>query len=287
MTSFLRSGLSVLLLGSGFLTSDALAAQAMSKAQVRGAISAYARARGIRPAELKIEIVGTSRSGKSTLATVKSAGGAAKIFVGKDGQVRSSETATMIDVLLDAHTPMKRAGLGTRSTFATEMVSFRLGAGAGPLARMAPVGRPRAGQGQNAEALDALSLGDRGSVTVALARPVISGRRGAAIKVRENGFGNAAGDIVNQTPGLVEVKAGGAWYRLGYAGYKVGGDSLLLRNAIDPIPTGRQISQVRVSDAPGAPHPMGFDPTDNAVAQARGVKGFDLVSVEGLAGSGK
>jgi hypothetical protein len=177
---------------------------------------------------------------------------------------------------------MKRAGTTEGSSFAVKVLAYRPGRGDAtltPRGKVAPLGRPRAGQSRATLALDALPLGYGGSVDLQLSKPVIAGNRGAGVRVRENGLGNGD-DIINQTPGLVSVGDGKNLYRLGYAGYKTAGDLLLTKNAIDSIPPGTVLTVVRITDAPNAPHPHGIDPTDNAVASSRGVRGFDLVSVE-------
>jgi hypothetical protein len=177
---------------------------------------------------------------------------------------------------------MKRAGTMKGSTYATNLLAFSPGRGVDKVSlrgKVAPLGRPRAGQARAARSLDALSLGYQGSVTLALGTPITAGHRGAGLRVLENGLGNGD-DIINQTPGLVEVTDGQKWYRLGYAGYKTAGDLLLTKNAIDAIPAGTTLTAARITDAPNAPHPHGMDPTDDAVASARGVRGFDLVSIQ-------
>lgn len=258
---------------------------------IRQAVAAYAKRRGFRPDNIGVELLGLTESGKSTRAVLHVDGQRVVVAINHGtGRVQSRHTAGLIETLLAAHAPYKRVEVAEASRFANMLVGFKPGAGAvlgaARLGRgiAAPLGRPRVGQSIAAQALDAPSLGDNGSITVALGRDIVAGRPGAAVRVRENGFGDANGDILNQTPGLVEVMVGNTWHRLGYAGYKAAGEMLLLSNALDPIPVGSVISVVRVTDAPNAPHPRGLDPTDNAVAVARGVKGFDLVSVEGMDG---
>jgi hypothetical protein len=262
----------------------------LRNAEVKQAVSDYAKARGFRTDRIQTERLGLSESGKSTLATVTVGGKHFKVAINNaTGRLQSQETATLIEGLLAAHVPQKRAGMGARSSFATKLVSLQPGRGverATLRGKAAPLGRPRAGQSRAQLALDALPLGLGGSATVELAQGIVAGKRGAAVRVRENGLGSGP-DIINQTPGLVSVSDGTTWYRLGYAGYQTAGDRLVLANAIDKIPAGTVITRVRVTDDPTAPHPHGLDATDNAVATARGVRGFDLVSVEGLAGSGK
>ena len=259
----------------------------LRKGDVQRAIAAYAKARGIRADGIDAKLVGQSASGKSTLAIVRVGGERFKVAVNNDSRrVQSKETSTMVAGLLGAHVAYKRAGLGQDSNFATKLVSFKTKRGVRIAMRgkISPIGRPRAGQAASQQALDALSL-DGGSATLALNKALVV-KRGAGVRVRENGLGSGP-DIINQTPGLVSVKAGGTWYRLGYAGYKTAGDVLLFSKALDKLPTGATVTEVRVTDAPNGPHPNGLDPTDNAVASARGVRGFDLVSVEGLPGAGK
>jgi len=280
--------LSVFLLAP-FTADAAQRARPMAKADVEKAVSAYAKSRGLRVGKIDSQVAGLTGSGKSTRATLNLAGEEVSVAINHgSGRVQTSATGSFVGALLRAHEPYQRSEAGGSSAFATRLRAFRPGVGAQPLARLAlgrsaPLGRPRAGQPVSMQSLDVLSLGERGSVELELGTGILSGRPGAALRVRENGLG-AGPDILNQTPGLVEVLVGQRWYRLGYAGYKTAGDTLRLANALDSIPPGHTITRVRVTDAPRAPHPKGFDITDNAVASARGVKGFDLVSVEGLPG---
>jgi hypothetical protein len=256
---------------------------------VRRAVLDYARQRGFRPRLVGVELRSVSRSGKSTRALVRMGGREVAVAINhQDRRLQAGDTAALTAALLEAHVPYARTLTGEGSRFANMLVDFQPGEGAthkGIRPQTAPLGRPRAGASPANALLDALVLGGGGGVTVALGRDVLADRPGAAIRVRENGVPDGGGQIINQTPGLVEVMVGSRWHRLGYAGYLAGGDTLLLRDAIDPIPSGASISVVRVTDAPNGPHPRGWDPTDNAVAAARGVKGFDLVSIEGVAGA--
>jgi hypothetical protein len=259
--------------------------------QARQAVGAYAEARGFRPDKVGVTILGASKSGKSTNVVLDLGGRAVPAVIHHGtGQLHAPDPAKLTAALFEAHVPYTRVGLGKSSRFATSIVEYRPGAGSllpahGLSPAAAPLGRPRANMAPKMIALDALPL-DGGQVTLELNHEIIAGRPGAGLIVRENGLPNAMGNIINQTPGRVEVMANGAWYVVGYAGYKAAGDKLLLSDAINPIPSGATITRVRISDDPTAPHPQGFDPTDNAVAARRGVKGFDLVSVEGLPGDG-
>jgi hypothetical protein len=282
MRSYLR--LSTLTLAT-LLPAVALAAPSLSGHDVRAAVAAYAKARGIRPDQIQARVTGESRSGKSTRAIVTVGGKEIRVAVNeKTSRVQTRETGSLVEGLLTAHTPLQRAATKKGSSYATKVLAFMPGRGIDKVSlrgKVAPIGRPRAGQSRSAQALDALSLGAKGSVTLALGTPITAGNRGAGVRVRENGLGSGD-DIINQTPGLVEVGDGSKWYRLGYAGYKTAGDLLLTKNAIDAIPVGTTLTTVRITDAPNAPHPHGIDPTDNAVASARGVRGFDLVSVQAI-----
>ena len=282
---------SLLGFGPAFAAQSAILAKPVGRGAVERAVAAYAKKRGLRPEAIRYELGGLTASGKSTRATLHIGGRESSIVVNHTtGRVQARDTAALVDALLASHMPLRRAETGDSSRFATMLVDFRPGEGAALGRRglghekASPLGRPRAGQTPGAQALDSLSLGTRGAITLALGREVVAGTRAAGIRVRENGFGDQSGTIINQTPGLVEVMVGNTWHRLGYAGYRSAGDTLLLANAIDPIPHGVAISLVRVTDAQNAPHPNGIDPTDDAVATARGVKGFDLVSVEGVGG---
>lgn len=261
-------------------------ARPLSSDAVRTAVASYAEARGIRVSALAAHVEGLSGSGKSTRASVMVGRSPVQVAVNHEtGRVQSGETGRLVGALLRAHQPHERAEVREGSSYAMDIKAFFGPNGVTrPMLRTnlrkAPLGRPRAGQSKAMEALDALPL-DGGTVVVELGQHITTGRRGAALVVRENGLG-AGADIVNQTPGLVEAMVDGNWYRIGFAGYKTAGDKLLLANAMDPLPAGRPIVYVRVTDAPAAPHIA--DPTDNATAAARGVKGFDLVSVQGVRG---
>ena len=207
----------------------------------------------------------------------------------RTGRLRPDSASALLSALAVAHTPQVRAGRGATTRHAVEVLSFRPGEGAGfnagawrPGGSGAPLGRPRAGQSAGSVALDAVSLGRRGTIELRLGTPITRGQKGAGLRVRENGIG-ARGVILNQTPALVEVSDGQRWFRLGFAGYRTAGDVLSLDGAIDAIPAGTVITGVRVTDAPDAPRTKGRDLTDGPAAAAAGKLGFDLVSVESVA----
>jgi hypothetical protein len=277
-----------LAIGLATLLPFAASAAPLGKGEVKAAVAAYAKARGMRPDKIDAKLIGQSASGKSTMAIIRVGGEKVKVAINNDtGRVQTRETGSLVNGLLDSHVAYKRAGLAKDSSFASKLVSFKTAGGRKVSMRdkVRPVGRPRAGQSAQMTNLDALSL-DGGAATLSLNKSLVVGKRGAGIRIKENGIGDASGKIINVTPGLVSVKAGGKWYRLGYAGYQAAGDMLTFAKALDKIPAGAVVTDVRVKDAPGGPG-GGKDPTDDAVASARGVKGFDLVSVEGIAGSGK
>jgi hypothetical protein len=271
----------LLLVLSFFISSlgHATAPRALSASQVADAVSSYAHARGFRPEQLGVRILGLSESGKSTRALVMLGKHNVNVAINHGTmRLQSKETGELVNTLLEAHAPYKRVGLGEGSSFATKLISFRPGRGAILGKGRGALGRQRNGQSVVMQMLDAVSLGQGGSITVAPQKAFVAGQ-GAMVVVRENGIADAAGNIINQTPAQIVANfTDGTTKVLGFAGYKAGGDPLA-------IPAGKTVKSITVTDAPNAPHPGGIDLTDNAVAQARGVKGFDLVSVEFIPGT--
>jgi hypothetical protein len=263
----------------------------VGKGEVRRAAGAYAAARGYRPGAIKPTVGQVTRTGKSTRATLTIGARTVDVIVDHaTGRLQPRSAEALLGALAAVHTPMVRAGRGRGSLFAVRVRAYRPGTGAGfgegawlTGGTGAPLGRPRAGQSGQTVALDAVALGKGGSIELDLGQSIAVARHGAGLRVRENGLGSGA-NIVNQTPGLVEVSDGARWYRLGHAGFKTAGDVLLFSSAIDRIPPGARITSVRVTDAPAR---RGGDPTNGAAATAGGRAGFDLVSVEGIPGTAR
>ncbi|HUS64216.1 MAG TPA: hypothetical protein VMZ28_06720 [Kofleriaceae bacterium] len=292
-----RLGLSALLLAlclplaaSAATRSGKPAARPLKKSAVRKAAGAYATERGYRPG-VKIEptVLSVTASGKSTRATLTIGARTVDVLVDNaTGRLQPRSAQALLGALAGVHQPLARSEARPGSRFAVKVRAYRPGTGAGFgegawTAGGAPLGRPRAGQTANSVALDAVALGRGGSIELELGQAISVGRRGAGVRVRENGLGSGE-NIVNQTPGLVEVSDGTRWYRLGRAGFKTAGDLLLFSNALDRIPPTARITAVRVTDAPGR---RVDDTTDNLDAAGHGPAGFDLVSVEGIAGQAR
>jgi hypothetical protein len=247
-------------------------------AQVKRAVGDYVTARGFRAGAASVRVTGRSESGKSTRATLSIGDQKVDVAINdRTGRLQSKDVDLLISSLSASHVAYKRAGLGQGSKFATKLISYYDAQGRALRPALVPIGRPRAGQLASMLAFDALSL-NGGAIELGFSTPIVAGP-GAGVRVKENGLG-AGPNIINQTPGIVYLGNASRYYRVGNAGYKTAGDVFLTTNAIDPIPAGTLLDRALIADAPSAPHTP--DPTDNATAAARGVKGFDLVSVEKL-----
>lgn len=191
--------------------------------------------------------------------------------------------ATFVDALEQPVQPVLVSGLGPSTPFATGVVVFTPGVGAGFNARSPRVvlGSPE-GAGSLQGGLHVMSLGHGGSITVELGRPATQG-----IKVFENGFGSDHGTVVNPEPARVEVSADGVdWVALkGDAGLRA--VRLNSINGIDPQSAdagGDAFSFADNGIAPGAQ--MRFvritDLSTGTGASTSGTAGFDLDAVYGF-----